>query len=145
MAAMRSYPDRPFLGVSCAVWHRDKVLLVQRGRPPSEDAWALPGGLVETGERCADAVCREIREETSLLIADPVFVELKDIIEPDPEGAIRHHFVLAVFATIVDTDEVVAADDAKAAMWVRPDEISDHNVLRGIADSVRRSRLALGE
>lgn len=144
MASMRSYPDRPFLGVSCAVWYRDKVLLVQRGRPPRENAWALPGGLVETGEQCSDAVCRELREETGLSIANPLFVELKDIIEPDPDGAIRHHFVLAVYAAIVDTDEVVAADDAKAAMWVRPDEISDHNVLRGIADSVRRSRTVLG-
>lgn len=140
---MRSYPDRPFLGVSCAVWHRDKVLLVQRGRPPRENAWAFPGGLVEIGECCREAVCREIQEETGLVIADPLFVELKDIIEADPEGAIRHHFVLAVYAAIVDTDEVVAADDAKAAMWIQPDEISDHDVLPGIADSVRRSRMAL--
>lgn len=136
---MRSYPDRPFLGVSCAVWRHDRVLLVQRGRPPKEDFWALPGGLVETGERCAEAVCREIQEETGLRIADPVFVEMKEIIEPDKNGTIRHHFVLAVFAAIADTDTIAAADDAKAAAWVRQQDLSNFAILAGIEESVAKS------
>lgn len=140
---MRSYPDRPFLGVSCAVWRRDKVLLVQRGRPPKENFWALPGGLVETGERCSEAVCREIQEETGLHIADPVFVEMKEIIEPDKNGAVRHHFVLAVFVAIADTDTIVAADDAKAAAWVRQQDMQNFAILAGIEESVAKSLATL--
>ena len=139
----RSYPKRPFLGVSCAVWYAGKVLLVQRGRPPKQDYWALPGGLVETGETCADAACREILEETGLLITDPFFVELKEIIEPDRDGVILRHFVLAVFTVIADTDKIAATDDAKAAAWVGPDKMTDPVILAGIGDAVAKSRKVL--
>ena len=141
----RSYPQRPFLGVSCAVWFADKVLLVQRGRPPKQDFWALPGGLVETGERCADAACREVLEETGLSVADPLFVEFKEIIEPDAQGGILHHFVLAVFTAIADTDRVIASDDAKAAVWVQPDELNRYAILPGIEASVEKCGIAREE
>jgi len=140
---MRSYPDRPLLGVSCAVWHNDKVLLVQRRQPPKQDFWALPGGLVETGELCVDAICREVLEETGLTIVDPHFAEMKEIIEPDPDGAVLHHFVLAVYTVIADTDEVIAADDAKAAAWVTLPGMDRYNVLPGIEDTVKKCRQTL--
>lgn len=139
----RSYPSSPLLGVSCAVWHGGRVLLVQRGREPKKGWWALPGGLVEAGETCAAAARREVREETGLEIADPRFVELKEIIDRDEAGAVRRHFVLAVFAALADTDAAMAADDAMAIAWLRPEELASYEVLAGIGDSVHKSRRVL--
>ena len=34
----REYPARPIVGVGVVVWHGERVLLVQRGKPP---AWAI--------------------------------------------------------------------------------------------------------
>ncbi len=45
-----------------------RLLLIQRGHPPSEGLWSLPGGRVEEDETDADALRREIREETGLEI-----------------------------------------------------------------------------
>src|SRR5688572_6936401 len=67
----RAYPERPYLAVSAAVFRNGKVLLVQRARPPARGIYTLPGGVVECGETLAEAVVREVREETSLEI-DPI-------------------------------------------------------------------------
>ena len=46
----REYPARPIIGVGTVVWHGDRVLLVQRGRPPRQGQWSLPGGAQQLGE-----------------------------------------------------------------------------------------------
>jgi ADP-ribose pyrophosphatase YjhB (NUDIX family) len=42
------------------------VLLVQRAVEPRKGDWCLPGGFIETGETIAEAVVREVMEETGL-------------------------------------------------------------------------------
>ena len=56
------------VAVSAIVQRDDTVLLVQRGRGHALGKWAVPGGHVAFGEPLADAVEREVFEETGLRV-----------------------------------------------------------------------------
>ena len=64
----RAYPDRPFLAVSAVIVRDGKILIVRRARPPAQDRYTLPGGVVEVGETLIEAITREVEEETALSI-----------------------------------------------------------------------------
>lgn len=71
----REYPAHPLVGVGGVVIRHDRALLVRRDTQPARGEWTIPGGLLETGETLADAVVRELREETG------VTVRVVDLIE----------------------------------------------------------------
>ncbi|MBW2439133.1 MAG: NUDIX domain-containing protein, partial [Deltaproteobacteria bacterium] len=56
------------VAVGAIVFENDRVLLVRRGQPPSQDLWAIPGGRVKLGETLQEAAEREILEETGITI-----------------------------------------------------------------------------
>jgi len=47
----------------------NKILLVKRGTPVFRGYWALPGGKVEPKETVEEAVIREVKEETGLIVS----------------------------------------------------------------------------
>jgi 8-oxo-dGTP diphosphatase len=60
-------PEVPCVG---AVVHDSvgRLLLIRRGHAPSAGLWSVPGGRMEAGESEAEAVVREVAEETGLLV-----------------------------------------------------------------------------
>ncbi len=51
----------------------------------SSGLWSLPGGSREVGETSVSAVVREIEEETSLVLDNPIyFLSLRDVFEGSP-------------------------------------------------------------
>ncbi len=82
------------------------ILFISRKNPPL--GIALPGGFVDIGESCENALLREMREEVSL------DVEIESLlgIYSDPARDERFHTVSAVYiCRAVGTPK--AADDAK--------------------------------
>jgi 8-oxo-dGTP diphosphatase len=45
-----------------------RLLLIKRGHEPGAGLWSVPGGRVEPGETDAEALVREMREETGLAV-----------------------------------------------------------------------------
>lgn len=66
------------LGVGGVVWHEGKVLLVQRAHNPGKGAWTIPGGYVDQEEKIADAIVREIWEETGIQTKPLSVIALRD-------------------------------------------------------------------
>jgi 8-oxo-dGTP diphosphatase len=59
------------LAVEAIIRRGDEVLLIRESEPGTEPAWVVPGGRMEPGELAAEALVREVREETGLVVTDP--------------------------------------------------------------------------
>ncbi len=99
---------KPYLTTDGVLIENGRVLLVRRGNEPAKGAMALPGGIVEYGERLEDCVVREVREETGL---ETRVLRLVGIFS-DPGRDPRGHFVSALYELERTGGELLAGDDA---------------------------------
>ena len=63
-----------------------RLLLIKRGHDPEAGRWSLPGGRVEPGESDAQALVREMREETGLIVQPGPLVGAVE--RPGPGGSV---------------------------------------------------------
>jgi mutator protein MutT len=119
----------PLVGVGAVVVHDDDLLLVRRARPPAVGKWSIPGGHVELGETLAEAVVRELHEETGI---EGVCGELVGWVERI--AADHHHVILDFSVTVLDRTEPVPGDDASEAAWVPIGDVADHDLVDGLAE-----------
>ena len=115
---------RPQPASSAIIKRGDRLLLVRRINPPSQDMFAFPGGRGEAGETPADTALRELQEETGIVARHPQLFATYDLPSRDSAGQLTSHFLLSVF--LVEADEqaaALAADDAADAGWFTLEDI----------------------
>jgi 8-oxo-dGTP diphosphatase len=119
---------------------RGRVLLVQRGTPPSAGYWTVPGGRVEPGETLAAACRRELHEETGLEVVVGLLVEVVERIVRDPAGALRHHFVILDYLVEVTGGDLAPASDVRDARWCEPADLERLPLTGGLLPVIERAR-----
>ncbi len=132
MAYTYAYP-RPSVTVDIAVFckfdTRWKVLLIERGNPPFEKQWALPGGFIGMEETLISSALRELEEETGL--KGLALEQFRAYGDPgrDPRG--RTVSVVFYGFTLPEKAAVAGGDDANDARWFDlrqlPDLAFDHH------------------
>jgi 8-oxo-dGTP diphosphatase len=119
----------PELCVGAVVVDDGSLLLVRRGRGPAAGEWSIPGGRVDNGETLAEALVREVREETGLECLCGDFLGWVERITED-----RHFVILDFAATVLDAAAPVAGDDAAEARWVPLTDVADYRLVEGLAE-----------
>jgi len=125
----------PVVGVGAIVFDdAGRVLLVERGKPPGAGLWSIPGGRLEPRETLAQAVAREVREETGLIVEVGGLACVVERMGDD------YHFVLLDYFARVTGGTLAAASDARAARFVAIDEVAALPTTDGLVDVLARAR-----
>lgn len=120
-----------------AVVDGDRVCCIERGEPPAEGAWALPGGHPEYDEELPVGAARELAEETGLRVDPDDLTVVGTGFATGPE---RNH-VGVQFA--VDrgetTGDLEAGDDAADVAFLTLAEYDDREELVQDLDTLGRA------
>lgn len=130
---MSPVPDeekpQPVLCAGAVVRAADgRLLLIRRGRPPSQGLWSVPGGRVEPGESPEQAAAREVREETGLDVRVGRLLATVEIGE----------FLVHDFEAVVTGGELQAGDDAVEARWCSWEDAARLPLTAGLLPALRR-------
>ena len=131
---------RPVIAVGVVLLDGDRVLLIERARPPQAGRWTVPGGKVELGESLEAAALRELAEETGLSCTLGPVVEVLDRVVRGPDSEIQFHFVIIDFLGTAPTGELRAGSDSAAARFVRFGELASYPLTDFLEDVVSHAR-----
>lgn len=125
------YPPT-FVTVDAVVVQSANVLLVRRGASPGKGLLALPGGFVEQKERIANAVVRELKEETRIDVPPAVLFNgiKKSEVFDHPDRSLRgrtitHAFLIELYEKNGVLPWIKGGDDAASAVWVPFSELAN--------------------
>jgi 8-oxo-dGTP diphosphatase len=126
----------PNLTVDGVLLEGNELLLIQRKHDPFKGLWALPGGFVEYGETTEEAILREMKEETGLIVRIGELVGVYSDPNRDPRG----HTVSIVYLVERIRGTPCGGDDAVIAQFFNYESLPalafDHHKI--INDVLRR-------
>ena len=113
-----------------------RLLLIKRGHEPGAGLWSLPGGRIEPGETDAEALVREMLEETGLKIAPGRL--LGSVKRPGRDGDVID---IRDYAATVISGTLRAGDDAADAMWASVADLGSLAVTGGLIEALTTWRV----
>ena len=116
-----------------------QVLLVKRGAHPAKGFWSIPGGKLRLGESLAEAVAREMLEETGLRVRVGALVEVYERMPRPGAGGSDSHFVVLDYLCEAVGGLLRAGDDAEQVGWFPLDSLATLHLTPGAASVVRKA------
>lgn len=127
----------PCVSVSAIAIYDDQILMIRRGHGPAQGKWSVPGGKVRFGETLAEALVRELLEETGLQGICGEFVGICEKIDDED-----HYVIIAHLAELIDEyEDPIAGDDAQEVRWIATSELSDYDIVDGLLEFLHDNEL----
>jgi 8-oxo-dGTP diphosphatase len=108
-----------------------RLLLIKRGHEPGAGLWSLPGGRIEPGETDTEALVREMREETGLVVEAGRL--LGTVRRPAQDGNVID---IRDYAATVIGGTLRPGDDAADARWVSAEEMASLAITQGLVEAL---------
>ena len=77
---------KPMASSDSVVIHNGKILLIKRATEPFKGFWALPGGIMDSGETIEQTAIREVLEETGAKVKIEKMIGVYSGPKRDPRG-----------------------------------------------------------
>lgn len=122
--------------VGCFLWLNGKILLLHRqDSHPEGGTWGLPAGKIRQGEKAFDAVVREIKEETSLAIAQDQIKFLKKVYVKYPS----YDFIFNLFQATLEKKPTITInkDEHKDFRWIAPQDASELKLIGDLNKAIK--------
>ena len=110
---------------------RGRLLLIKRGHAPGAGLWSLPGGRIEPGETDAEALVREMCEETGLVVE--VGQLIGTVRRPAQDGDALD---IRDYAATVTGGTLRPGDDAADARWVETTDLRSLAITAGLIEAL---------
>ena len=108
-----------------------RLLMIKRGHEPGAGLWSIPGGRIEPGETDAEALVREMLEETGLAVeVGPLIGSVR---RPGLDGAVID---IRDYAATVAGGTLCPADDAADARWVEVADLDSLEITEGLIEAL---------
>ena len=121
--AEREYPTRPIASVAACVFKDDKILMVQRGTPPSKGEWSVPGGAIELGESFKDTAKRELDEECAVEIEAGDIFSVENLLIRDENGNIQFHYIVTYLTAKYISGDIRPGPEELDVRWATKEEL----------------------
>jgi 8-oxo-dGTP diphosphatase len=108
-----------------------RLLMIRRRHEPGAGLWSIPGGRIEPGESDAQALVREMLEETNLQVK--VGRLLGRVQRPGPAGTVID---IKDYAATIIGGALRPGDDAADARWVAPGDMDSLAITDGLIDAL---------
>lgn len=101
---------------------KGNIVLIKRKYPPFQGFYALPGGFIEEGEKPQQALLREVKEETNLVVRIVEKIGIFNEERRDPRGNIH---TTAYKCITNDTFNMRSGDDSKEVELITLERLKD--------------------
>jgi len=135
----RLYPEQPVVGVGAVITCHGQILLERRKNEPGKGKWSIPGGLVELGESVEETVIREVVEETSLEVQEPMLIDVVDDVTRDENDEIKYHFVIIDYFVRLKGGMPKASSDAAELKWVQLSGVENYDLTKTFREFFNRN------
>jgi len=108
-----------------------RLLMIKRGHEPGAGLWSIPGGRIEPGETDAEALVREMFEETGLAVeVGPLIGRVQ---RPGPAGAVID---IRDYAATITGGTLRPGDDAADARWVQAADLAGMEITESLIEAL---------
>ena len=108
-----------------------RLLMIKRGHEPGAGLWSIPGGRIEPGETDAEALVREMFEETGLAVE--VGRLIGRVQRPGPNGTVID---IRDYAATVTGGTLRPGDDAADVRWVDFTDMGSLDITEGLIEAL---------
>ena len=133
------YYANPSLATAAFIVDDDgRLLVARRGKEPAKGTLDLVGGFVDMDENAEQGICREIQEETGLVVENPAYLfSVPNLYVYS--GMTIHTLDMFYLVRVATGVSVKAADDAAELMWMNLGDIRPEDFgLMSIRQAVTR-------